>query len=131
MPASNACLRGLPWKGWSPRPRRCTDAWPAEPTQWTLGVPLGATETARVHHAEMTNRKVVADRIGWIEAAQRRGDVLRHAPSRADVAREPKTAPDTDHVRIEWHDQLGRRHAAPHAEIEAVAAHHPSQEQGQ
>ena len=53
------------------------------------------------------------------------------APARARIARQPQTAADADDVGVERHDELGRRHARPDAEIERVAAHHPAQEQVQ
>ena len=63
--------------------------------------------------------------------AQRRGDVARHPPARARVRRQAQAAADADHVGVERHDQLRRRHPRPHAEIERVAADHPAQEQVQ
>ena len=53
-----------------------------------------------------------------IETPERRRDVLRHPPARARVASQTKAAADADHVRVERHDQLRRRDARPHAEIE-------------
>ena len=66
-PASRACARASPSSGWSPRPRPSTRAWPADPTQRTLRVPLRAAESAGVHHAEVAQREVVLDRIVRIE----------------------------------------------------------------
>ncbi len=80
---------------------------------------------------EVAEREVVLHRIERIERAQRRGDVARHPPARAGVRRQPQAAADADHVRVERHDQLRRRHARPDAEIERVAAHHPAQKQVQ
>ena len=59
------------------------------------------------------------------------GDLPGHRPPGADVARQPKAASHPDDVRVERHDERRRRHGCPHAEIERVAAHHPSQEQVQ
>ena len=120
---------GSPSSGWWPGPPPCTRAWPADATQRTLRVACGAVEPARVHHPEVAEREVVLHRIVRIERAQRRGDVARHPPARAGVARQPQAPADADHVRVERHDQLRRRHARPDAEIERVAPHHPAQEQ--
>ena len=128
-PGSRACASGSPSSGWSPRRPPCTHAWPADPTQRTLRVRLRAIEAARVHHAEVAEREVVLDRVVRIEPAQRRGDVARHAPAGARIGRQAQAAADADHVRVERHDELRRRHARPDAEVERVAPHHPAQKQ--
>jgi len=94
-----------------------------------LRVRLGAAEPARVHHPEVADREVVADRVVRVEPAQRRRDVPRHAPAGAGVGREPQAAADANHVRVERHDQPGGRHAAPHPQIQRIAPHHPAQEE--
>ena len=63
--------------------------------------------------------------------AQRRGDVGRHLPAGAGVARQPQAAAEPDDVRVERHDQPRRRDARPDAEVDFVAPHHPAQEQVQ
>src|SRR5262245_45421697 len=120
LPDSNAYLRDLRSNGWSPRLRTCTHAWPAHPTQRTLRVPLGATESARVHHAQVAEGEVVAHWVQRIKAPERGGDVLRHSPPGTRVTSQAKATPNADHVRVERDDELRRRHARPHAEIEAV-----------
>src|SRR5215813_5423095 len=103
--------------------------WPADPTQRTLRIPLGAAEPARVHHPQVAKREVVPHRIGRIELPERSRDVLRHPPPWAAVSSQSKTPAHADDVRVERHDQLRRRHAGPHTKIEAVAAHHPTEKQ--
>ena len=94
-----------------------------------MRVRLRTTEPARVHHPEVTEREVVFHGIRGIEPAQRVRDVTSHRPPRARVARQPQAPPDANDVRVERHDEPGRGHARPHAEIQRVAAHHPPQEQ--
>src|SRR4029077_15590005 len=108
-PGSRGCRRGSPSNGWWPRPPRCTPAWPARAAQRAVRVPLRTVEAARVHHAEMAERVVVLHRTVRIELPQRGGDVARHLPARARVAREAEAAADADHVRVERHDQLRGR----------------------
>src|SRR5713226_4750157 len=93
---SLGCVRGSPWIGWSPRPPPCTHAWPAHPTQRTVGVPLRTVETTRVHHAQVTERIVVFDRVVRVETPQRRGDVARHTPARAGVLGESEASADAN-----------------------------------
>jgi len=79
----------------------------------------------------VTEREVVLDRIGWIEAPQGRRDVERHRPAGTGVPRQPQTAANANDVGIERHNETARRNARPHAEIERVAAHHPAKKQVQ
>src|SRR5438067_9061901 len=115
--------------GLARRPRPSARTRPADAAQRTLRVALRAVEAARVHHAEMAEREVVLHGIVGVERAQRRRDIARHRPAGARIAREPQAAADADHVRVERHDELCRRHAPPDAEIQRVPAHHPTQEQ--
>ena len=78
---------------------------------------------------EVAEREVVLTGSAGSSCAQRRGDVARHPPARARVPRQPQAAADANHVGVERHDQLRRRHARPDAEIERVAPHHPAQKQ--
>ena len=97
---------GSPSSGWSPRPPPCTRAWPRRPPRsGHCESACGAAEAARVHHPEVAEREVVLDRVVRIERAQRRGDVARHPPARAGVARQPQAAADADDVRVERHDR--------------------------
>ena len=58
---SSGCLRAIYRRtDGRRRPRTFTRAWPAHPTQRTLRIPLGAAESARVHHPEMAEREVVS-----------------------------------------------------------------------
>ena len=59
----------------------------AQPLQRTLRVSLPAAEAAGVHHADVAQREIEPHRIVGIQRAQRRGDVGRHPPARADVYR--------------------------------------------
>ena len=78
---------------------------PARASERTLGVALGATEATRVHHADVAEREIEADRIGGVERAQRRRDLGRHLPPGTGVARQPEAAPEPDDVGVERHDQ--------------------------
>ena len=91
----------------------------------------GHAEAAGLHHPEVAEREVVADGIGGIEAAQRRGDLGRHLPARRRLPRQAEAPAQPDDVRVERHHQLRRRHARPAAGIDGVAPHHPAQEQVQ
>ena len=110
--------------------RGVRSAWPADPTQRTLRSPPARRLKP---HAFIIPRwqseKSYFTGSSGSSRAQRRGDVARHPPARAGVARQPQAAADANHVRVERHDQLRRRHARPDAEIERVAPHHPAQEQ--
>jgi hypothetical protein len=79
----------------------------------------------------MAEREVVFDRVVGIDPAERGRDIARHLPSRAGIACQTQAAADPNHVRVEWNDQLGWRHARPDAEIERIATHHPTEEQVQ
>ena len=99
------------------------------PAQRTDGVAPRMREAARIHHPEMTERKVVADRIDRIERPQRPRNLRGHLPARARARREAQAAAETNHVRIERDDELSRADAGPTAGIDFVAADHPAQEQ--
>ncbi len=77
----------------------------------------------------MAEREVVFHRIDRIETTERCGDVARHRPAGTCIARELQAAADADDVGIERYDQLRRRNARPHAQIERVVSDHPAQEQ--
>jgi hypothetical protein len=77
----------------------------------------------------MADRKVEANGINGIEPAQRTGDVSSHFPPGTDVLGEPKASAETDHVRVERHDQLARRHTRPDAQIDLIPPDHPAEEQ--
>src|SRR5213592_4094386 len=94
--ASIASTPASPSIEWLPRRRPCTRAWPAQATQWTLRVRLRAAEAARVHHAEVTECKVVLHGIDRIEAPERRGDVAGHLPAGTRVARQLQAPADAD-----------------------------------
>ena len=68
----------------------------------------------------MADREVEPNRIDGIEAPQRVGDVSGHPPAGARVAGQAEAAADADHVRIERHDELRGRHAAPDAEVDPI-----------
>ena len=115
--------------GWSPRPPRCTRAWPADPTQRTLW-----SFCARLKPQAFIIPRWQSAKSYFTGSAgsSRRSDAVmsaRHPPSRTGVAGQPQAAADPDHVRVERHDQRRRRHARPHAEVERVVPHHPAQEQ--
>src|SRR5688572_23215593 len=123
-----------PSSGWSWRRPPPTPAWPAEATKRALRIRRArsgrtAIESARVHHPEMAQREVVLHRVLRIEPPQRSRDVPRHGPPGARVAGQTKAPADANDVRVERHDELGRRHARPDAEVEPVATDHPTQEQ--
>jgi len=92
---------------------------------------LRAAEAAGVHHPEVAQRVVVLDGIPWIEIPQRRGDVARHRPARAAVARQSQALAHADDVRVERHHQQRGRQAGPHPQIERVAADHPPEKKVQ
>src|SRR5262249_7712890 len=106
MRGFRACGSASPSSGWSRRRPTWTRAWPAKTTNRTLRISLRAVEAAGVHHADVAEREVVLHGIVGVEATERRGDVARHRPSRAPVARQTQTPADADDVRVERHDQL-------------------------
>lgn len=77
----------------------------------------------------MAKREVIAHRIVRIEPAKRDGDVVRHFPARAGVARQTEAAADADDVRVERDDEPGGRHTRPDAKVERVASNHPAKKQ--
>src|SRR5262249_2396920 len=79
----------------------------------------------------MAEGEVVFDWILWIQAAERRGDIPGHGPSRTRVSRQAQATPDADDVSVERHDELRRCNAGPDAQIQRVAAHHPPEKQVQ
>ena len=128
---TSGCAKSLPSRRWSPRPPRFTHAWPAYPAQRRLRILLRTVEAARVHHPEVTEREVVLDRIVWIEATERGGDIAGHGPTGACVPCQAQTAAHADHMRVEGHHEFRRGHARPDAKVQRVAPDHPTQEQVQ
>src|SRR5262245_35031839 len=110
----------LPSSGWSSRPWRFTTRGfrPARALQRAVRIALRTTVAARVHHPHVTQRKVVANRICWINSAQRASDLCRHLPAGAHVPRQPQAVTETDDVRIERHDQPRRAYLRPDAKID-------------
>ena len=60
---------------------------------------------------------------------QRRGDLRRHLPPGARVARQAQAASEPDDMGVERHHQARRRQLRPHRHVDGVLAHHPAQEQ--
>src|SRR5688572_4154175 len=77
----------------------------------------------------MAEREVVLHRIDRIQLSQRVGNLPGHRPARAGVAGQPQAAAQADDMRVEWDDQSGARYCRPYAQIERVAANHPTQEE--
>ena len=81
---------------------------------------MAVVEAARVHHAEVAHREIVADGIHRIDSPERRGDVTGHSPARAGVVRQAEAAADANDVRIERNHQLRRGNSRPETEVERV-----------
>jgi hypothetical protein len=94
-------------------------------------ISLRAAEAALIGHSEVAEGEIVFHRIFGVDFAQCRSDVSGHLPPRARVPSQLETTPDAYHVCVERHDQLGRRHVCPQAEVDGIAAHHPPQEEVQ
>src|SRR5687768_13387840 len=84
---------------------RARGARTAHPAKRTLRVFLRTVEAAGIHHAQMAQGKVVADRIARVERAKRRGDLRSHLPPGAYVFGQAQAASDADYVCIEGDDQ--------------------------
>jgi hypothetical protein len=86
-------------------------------------------EAARIHHPQVTQRKIVANGIDRIERAQRPRDLRGHLPAGTRARGEAQAAAEANHVCVERDDELSRAHAGPAAGIDFIAPDHPAQEQ--
>lgn len=80
-----------------------------------------------VTDTDVGQRKIIFHRVGRVETAQGRGNLLSHAPVSRLSAGEAEIAADAADVSINRNDQLTRRNSAPQAKIDAVSrANHPA-----
>ena len=68
------------------------------PRSGQCAIAPGRVEAARVHHAQVAQREVVADGIDRVERAERLGDLHRHRPARRAAAGQAQARP----TRITW-----------------------------
>ena len=76
-----------------------------DPLQRTLSAALRLLKPARIHHPDVAQGKIEADRIVRVEATQRIRDIDRHLPPGARVARQLQAASEANDVRVERDDQ--------------------------
>src|SRR5579871_106293 len=82
---------------------------------------------ATVIHAEVTEVEVVANGIARIERPESRRDLARGLEVGGGTARHAERPGITEDVRVERHDQAGRRDSRPGSEIDVAFPDHPAQ----
>src|SRR5438270_8967638 len=88
--------------------------------------PLAAAE---IEDAEAAESEVVTDRIGWIEASERVGDLARGLPVGGLARVEAEKGRDAVDVRVDRHQQFRRIDERPDAEVGGSAADHPAEKE--
>src|SRR5262245_36926850 len=94
-------------------------------------IALTSSVAAGIHHPDMTEGKIVPDRIDRVDPAKRRRNFGGHLPIRRAIARQSEASSQPNDVRIERNDEPGWGHERPHSKVDFVAANHPAQKQVQ
>src|SRR5688572_26522355 len=72
-----------------------------ESAKGTLRISLRLSKAAGVHHPDVAQGEVVADRVQGIDVAERGSDLRRHPPARTRISRQPQAAPEPDDMCIQ------------------------------
>ena len=67
QPGPSGCGSVLAPNKWSNGQLTPTTTWPTHPSQGTVIIPLRPVEPTRIHHPQMTERKVVTNRVLRVE----------------------------------------------------------------